>query len=337
MSQQYHELYQDFSANRSPGSTRDYSNGSMALARQPSRQFDNYAQQLQLPPLYTGSGGHEQRFDAPRFDRMGSATIHSNNFSYDAQTWNNYSNGAATTMGGTGRIKSQSRRAGLPTVSSPADLLSLLNTDVHFPQSWMESPQMPPPPMPNHHQMNGHYSQSHMPGGHHQRRLTPKNSIEEELIPTAIVIKNIPFNVKKEELVDIMTSMSLPLPYAFNYHFDSGVFRGLAFANFSSPEETRTVIDAMNHLDIDGRKLRVEYKKMLPQAERERIERDKRQRRGQLQEQHQPTSVTSLQHQGSRASLNSNNATSPSPLSSLPTTFPGNFRLQHRPFHSWHS
>ena len=104
---------------------------------------------------------------------------------------------------------------------------------------------------------------------------------DDELIPTAIVIKNIPFAVKKEQLVQLMVDMNLPLPYAFNYHFDNGVFRGLAFANFTSPQETEQVIQALNHMDLSGRKLRVEYKKMLPLAERERIEREKRERRGQ--------------------------------------------------------
>lgn len=83
-----------------------------------------------------------------------------------------------------------------------------------------------------------------------------------------------------------MLDMHLPQPYAFNYHFDNGVFRGLAFANFQSAEDTRVVIEAMNGMDVHGRKLRVEYKKMLPEAERERIEREKRERRGQLEEQH---------------------------------------------------
>src|ERR1700712_5014985 len=91
---------------------------------------------------------------------------------------------------------------------------------------------------------------------------------EEDLIPTAIVIKNIPFAVKKEQLVQLMTEMGLPLPYAFNYHFDNGIFRGLAFANFTTPDETAVVIETLNHFDLSGRKLRVEYKKMLPQAER---------------------------------------------------------------------
>lgn len=116
--------------------------------------------------------------------------------------------------------------------------------------------------------------------------------IDDELILTAIVVKNIPFAIKKEQLIEVMTQLGLPLPYAFNYHFDNGVFRGLAFANFSSPEETAVVIANLNGREIGGRKLRVEYKKMLPAQERERIEREKRERRGQLEEQHASRSTS---------------------------------------------
>lgn len=130
------------------------------------------------------------------------------------------------------------------------------------------------------------------------------------------MIKNIPFAVKKEQLVQLMTEMNLPLPYAFNYHFDNGVFRGLAFANFTSAEETATVIEMLNHFELQGRKLRVEYKKMLPLQERERIEREKRERRGQLEEQHRPMPNSQLQTQSSMSSLASHiPATSPSPVS----------------------
>lgn len=142
------------------------------------------------------------------------------------------------------------------------------------------------------------------------------SDIDDELIPTAIVIKNIPFAVKKEQLVQLMTELNLPLPYAFNYHFDNGVFRGLAFANFTSAEETATVIEVLNHFELQGRKLRVEYKKMLPLQERERIEREKRERRGQLEEQHRPLPNAPLQTQSSMSSLTSHiPATSPSPVS----------------------
>lgn len=117
---------------------------------------------------------------------------------------------------------------------------------------------------------------------------------DDELIPTAIVIKNIPFAIKKEQLLDVMTKLNLPLPYAFNYHFDNGVFRGLAFANFTSTDETSMVVNQLNGREIGGRKLRVEYKKMLPLQERERIEREKREKRGQLEEQHRSASNASL-------------------------------------------
>lgn len=128
--------------------------------------------------------------------------------------------------------------------------------------------------------------------------VTPNTSAnlddDDELIPTAIVIKNIPFAIKKEQLLDVMTKLNLPLPYAFNYHFDNGVFRGLAFANFTLTDETSMVVDHLNGREIGGRKLRVEYKKMLPVQERERIEREKREKRGQLEEQHRSTSNASL-------------------------------------------
>ncbi|KFX91398.1 hypothetical protein V490_05931 [Pseudogymnoascus sp. VKM F-3557] len=128
-----------------------------------------------------------------------------------------------------------------------------------------------------YYQMSGQFNPRMMQG------LQYGGLEREELVPTAIVIKNIPFTVKKEQLVALMSEMQLPLPYAFNYHFDNGFFRGLAFANFTDPEETRHVINAMNHMELQGRKLRVEYKKMLPLEERERIAREKRQKRGQLQ------------------------------------------------------
>ncbi|KAG7897335.1 hypothetical protein KL935_005291 [Ogataea polymorpha] len=130
------------------------------------------------------------------------------------------------------------------------------------------------------------------PDNSHQPHEFEKD--EEDVIPTAIVIKNIPFAIKKEQLLDVMSKLSLPLPYAFNYHFDNGVFRGLAFANFNSTEETSMVVNVLNGREIGGRKLRVEYKKMLPMVERERIEREKREKRGQLEEQHRSTSATSL-------------------------------------------
>ena len=74
--------------------------------------------------------------------------------------------------------------------------------------------------------------------------------------------------------------MSIPTPYAFNYHLDqSGQFRGLAFANFRAASDADAVVVALNGFDVQGRKLRVEYKKVLQAGEKERIEREKAIRR----------------------------------------------------------
>ena len=108
----------------------------------------------------------------------------------------------------------------------------------------------------------------------------------DEYIPTALVIENIPSAVKREQMVQLMTDMRLPLPYAFDYHFDNGVFRGLAFANFTTPEETVVAIEHLKHFELSDHELRVNYKRKSPIAERKRIEREKREGRGQFEEQH---------------------------------------------------
>ncbi|KAI7823158.1 hypothetical protein BX661DRAFT_172904 [Kickxella alabastrina] len=46
------------------------------------------------------------------------------------------------------------------------------------------------------------------------------------------------------------------MPYAFNYHFDNGVFRGLAFGNFRTPEEAARVIIGLNGVSLLGRPLK---------------------------------------------------------------------------------
>ena len=89
-----------------------------------------------------------------------------------------------------------------------------------------------------------------------------KNQPATDFIPTAVVIKNIPFAIKKEQMLQYIESLNLPLPYAFNYHFDNGVFRGLAFANFNNLKDTNLIIQNLNGKVMNGRKLRVEYKKV---------------------------------------------------------------------------
>ena len=108
-----------------------------------------------------------------------------------------------------------------------------------------------------------------------QQQQQQINGDPDDVIPTAIVVKNIPFTFPSTSLLQIIEELTLSPPYAFNYHYDSGVFRGLAFANFHTPQETDACVAALNGFEIQGRKLRVEYKKVLQAGEKERIERDK--------------------------------------------------------------
>ncbi|KAJ1307896.1 hypothetical protein OPQ81_001975 [Rhizoctonia solani] len=129
-------------------------------------------------------------------------------------------------------------------------------------------------PPPHHHLQPPQSMQMSASGG------PAASPVDDEIIPTAIVIKNIPFTVKRETLLDIIASLSIPTPYAFNYHLDTqGQFRGLAFANFRLPQDADAVVAALNGFDVQGRKLRVEYKKVLQAGEKERIEREKAIRR----------------------------------------------------------
>lgn len=53
----------------------------------------------------------------------------------------------------------------------------------------------------------------------------------------------------------------------------------MAFANFRQAADADAVVVALNGFDVQGRKLRVEYKKVLQAGEKERIEREKAIRR----------------------------------------------------------
>ncbi|KIX09751.1 uncharacterized protein Z518_00832 [Rhinocladiella mackenziei CBS 650.93] len=252
--------------------------------------------------------GAEGSLPTMRFDNMrdgfgtpmqapGAGNVH---FPYDAgaaQTWGS-SGGSLQSFGNGMGAMAQNPNYG------PSRSVKPSRGRVGISNLWFDQPA----------QLQQQQSQAPTVIGHRTGPQTRNDQQEEddELIPTAIVIKNIPFAVKKEQLVQLMVDMNLPLPYAFNYHFDNGVFRGLAFANFTSPQETEQVIQALNHMDLSGRKLRVEYKKMLPLAERERIEREKRERRGQLEEQHRPMPQSQLHNQISVSSMSRN---TPSPLS----------------------
>lgn len=96
--------------------------------------------------------------------------------------------------------------------------------------------------------------------------------------------------------------LNLVQPFAFNYHYDTApvagqqpVFRGLAFANFRTPQESTACLHALNGYELAGRRLRVEYKRVLRHGEKEKIEREKAIKR--------MRSAATLNHQPSTATL----------------------------------
>ncbi|KAJ7236711.1 hypothetical protein B0H12DRAFT_1238415 [Mycena haematopus] len=106
---------------------------------------------------------------------------------------------------------------------------------------------------------------------------SPSQNTDDEVIPTAIVIKNIPFNVKRETLLDIIASLAIPTPYAFNYHLDQqGSFRGLAFANFRQAADADAVVAALNGFDVQaaGEKERIEREKAIRRMRSMQIEKE---------------------------------------------------------------
>lgn len=338
MASQHEEMLYDQSLNRSPTmNARGYNTLGGGIQRQTSRHFDNYGGRqpsLYSPPDDYGSA----RYDGRLSNRLPPpVSLYQTHYEPTTSPWAYHPAGSnLATMGASAaHIKASSRRAPLPNVRPRTYPASLLQNANALSQSWIDPASFPSqlPPMHSNTALNGfpggfgsmYHNGPHVGQTHNSNPPTPAllrhdgsgEAEPEELIPTAIVIKNIPFAVKKEQLQNLMQELGLPIPYAFNYHFDNGVFRGLAFANFQNAEDTKEVIDTMNHMDLQGRKLRVEYKKMLPAAERDRIEREKRERRGQLEEQHRPVqAMTNLHNQNSISSLVSAlPASSPSPAS----------------------
>ncbi|KAM7199769.1 hypothetical protein V8F20_005639 [Naviculisporaceae sp. PSN 640] len=307
--------------NRSPGSSRPGYNttaGLPSINRPGQRQMDS------MGPTSAGlfPGGGDDRFgsydsNAFRHNRI-QPSPGFDNFVANNQAWA-YNSGANTVNGalGDGRIRQGGRRAAIPTEWTMAEQPGLGSQALNTPSTQYSAVNFPP----SMGFSNGDAGFANDRHGYANPMYDPRHdpkSLPSDLIPTAIVIKNIPFNVRKEMLTGIMSDLGLPQPYAFNYHFDNGIFRGLAFANFQSPMDTQTVIEQLNGYEVQGRKLRVEYKKMLPEHERERIEREKREKRGQLEEQHQPLALHS---QTSMHSLNAahTSRSRTSPLRESPT------------------
>lgn len=108
-------------------------------------------------------------------------------------------------------------------LSTPALVMSsLLSPRCHV-QQWLDSPGGIPDNRslspPNNSDLSS--SGGSPPLGHlHAPPITPGTPAgDDEIIPTAIVIKNIPFNVKRETLLDIIVSTPSRTPTRIGMRF----------------------------------------------------------------------------------------------------------------------
>lgn len=96
------------------------------------------------------------------------------------------------------------------------------------------------------------------------------------IIPTTLIINHIPSPVENAELMSLMRDLKLPLPYSLRSHSDNDTGRAV-IADFMVPEWAAQVLEALNRFEFRGVALEVQYKNQSPPAEREIIEREKRQ------------------------------------------------------------
>ena len=81
-------------------------------------------------------------------------------------------------------------------------------------------------------------------------------------MPTSIMIKKLPFKWTTDDLLHFMSQLNLPKPTALNLLYDELQRpRGMAFADFTSADETKRVIQKMNNYRLDGRRLNVQLKR----------------------------------------------------------------------------
>ncbi|KAI9323173.1 hypothetical protein BX666DRAFT_1884005 [Dichotomocladium elegans] len=91
--------------------------------------------------------------------------------------------------------------------------------------------------------------------------LTSLQSANATFVRGAIAIKNIPWTMKREELINVLRSNDVPEPYALNYCYYGEQFCGMAFANFNPPELADEAIKCIRQITVRGRQLNAEEKR----------------------------------------------------------------------------
>eukprot|EP00010_Vexillifera_abyssalis_P006302 CAMPEP_0201546912 /NCGR_PEP_ID=MMETSP0173_2-20130828/3291_1 /ASSEMBLY_ACC=CAM_ASM_000268 /TAXON_ID=218659 /ORGANISM="Vexillifera sp., Strain DIVA3 564/2" /LENGTH=769 /DNA_ID=CAMNT_0047955745 /DNA_START=31 /DNA_END=2337 /DNA_ORIENTATION=+ len=89
----------------------------------------------------------------------------------------------------------------------------------------------------------------------------PRKSNDPKVHNSILVIKNLPFSLKQEELTAVLAAYP-SVPESVSFHYDSsGMFRGMAFIKYASVQDAVNIFDVINGMDVGGRPIRVEYKR----------------------------------------------------------------------------
>jgi len=103
-------------------------------------------------------------------------------------------------------------------------------------------------------------------------RITPgrdprTHNPNSEFKTATLVLKNLPFQLKQEKLEEILNSFeSKPLNVSYLYD-GTGMFRGMAFVKYKEIDHATKVFEKLNGFEITGRKVRVEYKRIVKEPE----------------------------------------------------------------------
>jgi len=103
-------------------------------------------------------------------------------------------------------------------------------------------------------------------------RITPgrdprTHEANSEFKNSTLVLKNLPFQLKQEKLEELLNIYEVK-PVNVSYLYDgTGMFRGMAFVKYKEKEHATAVFESLNNLDINGRKVRVEYKRVTKESE----------------------------------------------------------------------
>jgi len=168
----------------SPSSTPDIA--SLSLSSKPSRQriHDSYE--------YEGNGGNGGARSQYHYSTSPPIPAQSQ---YNPLTLNQ------------SPLKNKTMRGGLPSVRFFFALLAVVEHWTHqTSKQWLDNP------IPDNRSLSPHNnsdlsSTGSPPASQINAPTTPVQGNDDEVIPTAIVIKNIPFNVKRETLLDIIVSL----------------------------------------------------------------------------------------------------------------------------------